>query len=789
MIQPKINPVRERVIIRNIIFEAPPFYVLSLCDSLEGKFIATGDIPPIPVEINRPYKLTAEWASHKKYGDQLKIVALEPYEAIELNEEELISFLSGPTFPGIGEGKATAIIDTLGIRDAKHLIPNDPVEVARRVRGISISTASRIGELWRGAREKMKTLARLHAIGITPVASNRVYAIYGESAVQVIHANPYVLMFDIEGFGFVRADAVAKALDIPKDSPLRIEACIVHHCQASMYNGCTCTPAETIIQKVHRDTEASFSAISLCLGTALENGRIIKESGSLFFPMVYHSERQSAIMLGDLLSSSTLDTTTENSASDDIDTVTRSYNLVPSSGQAAALRMIFERPSSKFMIITGGPGTGKTTLFKLIGDIAVRRDMRPVFLAPTGRAAQRIREITGYSAKTVHSFVLGRPEYLPPTGTIIVIDEASMLDITMLTLLYKLVRKSELSSYRLVLVGDPNQLPSVGPGNVISDTIKYLQDHRPNDICTLDQVFRHVRGGGIFNLAQCIRNGTRVSLKRMQEQDIYLTETNDPERIKRSAVAAHARLTEVLDNQSSFMILAPIYKGPVGINAINTEIQDRNEQPLENTITIGKNVFKVGDKVIQTVNDYELGIFNGELGTVESVNRPTWSLRVNFPTLDRSSDIKTIVYDRDAAAGLKLGYALSIHKSQGGEVDTVVVILTRSNYFMLSKELVYTAITRARHRLYIIGESSAFYAALNKVSHAYRLTFLNTFLEQIQNLGGIPENDSYTQWLSRSARKRALTVSTRHPSQSQQEREDLGGMQLSLEGMLTWNNE
>ena len=764
MITRAVHPHREVVTVTRIIFEESPYYILQVEDELAGKAIAKGEVPPISIVRGNRYRLSGTWCTHKEHGEQLQITMFEPLQSSELAEDEFVAFLSGPAFHGIGVVKAEAVLSAFGLEEAKHVISHNPERLAT-VPGISLDRALAVTHTWNESEEVMKVLARMRALGIAYKTGMRVYDKYGDGSMSVIEDNPFTLMYEMEGFGFLKCDKIASELHFSKDDRRRVEACTAHQCQEMTRDGSTCTEAEKVITRVFDITRASIPTITDAIGIGRSQGHIVQEGEMLFFPGVYDAERRAAEMLGAMYrrSAELLLGTSVIDAEHDITISAQSHGLKLSQGQLRALLTVFNNPSERIVVVTGGPGSGKTTMLKVMGDVAAVRKHTTVMLAPTGRAAQRIRELTGHEARTIHSFALGRDsEYTGLSNDcIIVIDEASMMDVSMLGLIALKMRGLGIDDFRIVLIGDTDQLPSVGPGNLLRDLIAYLRPRRPEVLVNLTTIFRFQRGGGIFALAETIRAGRHANIKKMEDSRIHTRVRRTPDAIRTTVVEAHNRLTQ--QTSGSFIILAPMYRGAANIDDINQSIQDGNKQSEENTMKFGggtqEKVFKLNDRVIQTINRYEFSVFNGEIGRVCEIQRPSAensfdqrAIVVAFPSVDIVSDDRRIRYTTENITDIKLAYAISIHRSQGSEVDTVVLVLRKAHYFMLFKELVYTAITRARDTLLIVGDPEAYYMALNKVASTGRTTMLYQWLKLIEEHGEIPPNEAHDIWVSNKIR-------------------------------------
>ncbi|CAK8054082.1 SF1B family DNA helicase RecD2 [Eupransor demetentiae] len=711
--------------LQNIIFKASDSYFkilsiavddTSLADWSEPEMIVTGTFAD--VQEGSGYTFYGSLVTHPRYGKQFKA---ESYE-IDLPPDEngLINYFASGQFKGIGRKTASKIVDALGV-DAVHLILDDPTLLAGIVKS----------DLARSLVETLKRnlgLERLFQIGsqygIGADLAGRLYDQYGQEAEEILTKEPYRLVFEFDGFAFRKVDQLALKAGFKRDDPRRIEAALY----ATLMNltfrsGNTYLTEEQLYPAVARSlTDYQFSPehFNEALSNLIGQGAVVLEDSHYYPRNLYRAEELAASKLREIIRSQAA--------------FTLSHNRIEAnylSGQKIKLDEHQESAvkaglASKVFVLTGGPGTGKTTIIKsivaswerIIDEIAQQdgfggdwlKEQRVRLASPTGRAAKRMTEITGYEATTIHRLLgitdTGEAEFNaenPIGGGLLIIDEASMLDIELAAKLL-----DALPPYiHLILVGDQDQLPSVGPGNVLADLIHSdVIDH-----VALSTIYRQGRGSSINRLAAEIKAGHLPGdfQENQNDRSTFLVEPSQTANAVRQVVAAAVKKGF---NQNQVQVLTPMYKSSAGVNALNLELQELFN-PLKDgkrALEYGSITFRVGDKVLQLENDSEREIYNGDMGEVIAIHSKN-DRGIAEDGLVVDFDGKELDYPKKTLKQLTLAYATTIHKAQGNEFPLVIVVLTDQFAPMLNRNLLYTAITRAKEALVLVGQYSAFQRA------------------------------------------------------------------------------
>lgn len=711
--------------IENYIFETnDSMYKVAKLKIDDDIIIITGAFPHL--DFGLTYDFLGYYKENPKYGRQFYVQSYTKSESYSING--IISYLSSDKFYGIGEKLATKIVDELG-PNCLDIIIKEP-EKLENIKGITkVKARIIIDALTRGKAEE-EVFIKLYSYGLTSKMVSRLYEKYGVKAANIIEENPYVLIRDIEGFGFKRCDTLALNLGIKKDDPKRLKASVLYTLSNVCYNyGFTFLTYKQLYNstiKLLNDKEINNSLIDIAIGDLIEEKRLVSEDDRIYDYLLYKAE---GIVNDKVIS---IYNNKDNYLKRDKVSNALSYveanlkiNYTPMQKEA-----IINSLSNKLSIITGGPGTGKSTVLKgLLYTYAKYMDMdifspefkyKVIMAAPTGRAAKRMCEATLYSASTIHK-ALGysidgefqHNALSPLTCSLLIIDEASMLDI----LLAKNLFESLLNSCQIILVGDSNQLPAVGPGNVLLDLI----NSNVFKTTRLNQIMRQAEGSNIIKLSNMVlekRIDYRI-FSNKKEVFFYPYESKD----------IVDGILKILDNYISkggdlfngIQVLVPMYNGVCGIDEINRRIQERYNQS-EKMIIRDDKIFKVGDKVLQLKNDRELDIMNGDIGKILDIvkNDEKDILMINF-------DDRILKYPISNLDSLQLAYAISIHKSQGSEFQNVIMPIVKSYNIMLKPKLIYTGFTRAKSKLIILGQVDAIDYSLTQLDDI-RQTTLSTRL-------------------------------------------------------------
>jgi exodeoxyribonuclease V alpha subunit len=693
--------------------------------SADGLATVVGNLPEVsPGEF---LQLQGQWSRHPTHGSQFKAEICE--QTLPATLAGIQGYLGSGMIKGIGPKLAERIVGKFK-EDTFDVIEQTPGRLLE-VPGIGRDRTGKITQAWQEQKHVKEIMVFLHSHGVSTNLAVKIYKTYGDQSLEIVQKNPYQLERDIYGVGFKTADRIARALGLPVDHPSRLEAGIVFALNEMVDEGHVFVPRESLggravellevlpdlippaLDRLAQEDRIRADMVPLNDGPGEKRDRAVGEapgaytSSVIYLTPLYFGERGVAERLKTLAGAFS-PTSAVNQ--------TRFSDAQLSDEQQSALQMALTHPVS---VLTGGPGTGKTTCLKALITSLETQNMQYALASPTGRAAKRLSEATGRPARTIHRLL----EYSPVEGfkhndenplnlDFLVVDEASMLDLLLTNNLLKAVRPGT----RLLFVGDVDQLPSVGAGDVLRDLI----DSQVVPVSRLSTIFRQAAHSKIITNAHLINQGKFPDFpKGAGEGDFFLFPAED-------ATAAADWILKIVteripqkfgfDPVKDIQVMAPIYRGPAGVAALNDRLQESLNPPAHNKPErrLFGTVFRQGDKVMQTQNNYDKDVYNGDIGFVQAMDVIEQNLKVNF-------DGRSVVFDWSEADQLSLAYVISVHKAQGSEFPAVVMPVVTQHYMMLQRNLLYTAITRARSLCVLSGSRRAISMAVrnNKVAHRH----------------------------------------------------------------------
>ena len=656
--------------------------------------------------------LEGVWKVDAKYGRQFSVEKFE--ETLPATVYGIEKYLGSGLIKGVGPKFARRIVEKFG-KDTLDVIEENP-DALIEVEGIGRVRVERIRKSWEEQKEIKNIMLFLQGHEVSTSHATKIFKTYGSDSISVVQENPYRLADDIWGIGFKTADTIAEKMGIEKDRFIRLRSGILYTLNKLSENGHCYAVREQLIKAAVQLLEVEEAELEITLDEMLRTEDVIREEEAIYLPPFFFSETGCAKRLLKLLAA-------ERRVQMDVDTVMETVMGRAGQGQhitydEVQLEAIRAAVSSKIMVLTGGPGTGKTTT--TMGIIAAYRaaGCRIILAAPTGRAAKRMSEATGMEAKTIHRLLEYKPpegyqrkEENPLEGDVLILDECSMIDIM---LMYNLL-KAMPEQMTLIMVGDTDQLPSVGAGNVLKDIIS--SGRIP--VVRLSRIFRQAQGSRIIMNAHRINKGEQIDMRGGRDSDFFFAakETNEEvvELLVKYCTENLPRYYHV-DALQDIQVLTPMQRGVCGAANLNQVLQEAMN-PGSIFLRRGGTQYRLHDKVMQIRNDYDKEVFNGDIGVINHVDMEERELTVNF-------DGREVVYDVSELEELTLAYATTIHKSQGSEYPIVVMPFTMSHYVMLQRNLLYTGVTRAKKILVLIGEKKAVWYAVKNETTADRNTKL-----------------------------------------------------------------
>lgn len=730
----------EEIIFRNI----DNGYCVLLINAGNNLVTAVGVFPP--VEEGEYLEMQGEHVVNNKFGEQFNVSECKIVQPDSV--ESIYRYLSSGLFYGVGEVTAKNIVNTFGAR-ALEYIEKDPVKLSQ-VKGLSLKKAMAINEAFIVHKEQQATILYLQNFDISLNLALKIYKTYGDGTKRIIEKNPYQMVEDVDGVGFITADKIALKMGFDQYSRFRITAGIGHVLQeGASKNGHTYLERREVVSEVCRLLKMNEEEYRYMVdGIILDNvvmGKIviIEEDGEecVMLTRMYENENGIARCLADMLvSAEEIDLNIDA----DIDEYQKSKDITLHENQIEAIKNCVKYGVN---VITGGPGTGKTTIINCILTILKKQYMRTVLCAPTGRASKRLAEATGEDAKTIHrlldlDFTGGKGHFTYNEDTkldadVVVVDEVSMCDEYVFYALIRAIKRGG----RLILVGDKDQLPSVGAGNILSDII--ASGLVP--VNCLTYIYRQSDDSLIISNAHKVNEGKMPTIDNKSKDFFVDAQTDTADMLKNCIDLVTKRLPSFSKlAPKDIQVLCPMKKGVIGVENINIEMQKALNPPdsSKGELRAGANIFRVGDKVIHTVNNYQMewlspdglsgtGVFNGDIGYIIEVNKSAPSLRVEF------DDGKIATYKQENLDEIALAYAISIHKSQGSEFPAVIIMVSGGNPFLMTRNLLYTAITRAKQIVVIEGSKESLAKMVKNDYTAKRNTLLTQFLKENCKRAGV----------------------------------------------------
>ncbi|MCB9603611.1 MAG: ATP-dependent RecD-like DNA helicase [Sandaracinus sp.] len=658
-------------------------------------FVAIGDFGELAT--GESLRLHGRWSKHAVHGDRFRVSSFTPI--VPTTRAGIVRYLGSGLVPGIGKALAERLVARFG----EHTLEVITQEASRlqEVEGIGRRRALAISEAVRSRRDEADRLAFLHGLGLGPALSRKILQRYGEGVARVLREDPYLVAEQIPGVGFKIADRVGLAVGIGRDDPRRAQGAVLHLLAKAADDGHVFVEREDLARSAER-LDVPLSRAHEAVDALAERGLIVLEEDACYPPPLHAAER----LVAEVLARLARPRRPERRSDEVLRRATE--GLAMSDEQRAAVRAAIDEG---LLVLTGGPGTGKTTTVRALVQAQLLLGRKVLLAAPTGRAAKRLTEATGQEARTIHRLL----EWNPATGRfqrdasspleadLVLVDEASMLNVQLAASLVDAIAASS----RLVLVGDVDQLPPVGPGQVLREVLT----SEVGRTVRLTQVFRQAHESAIVRGAHAVLRGEVPEASppgEPGEGDLFVVRARQTDRILALVEQLQSRIVKTygLDPKRDVMVLAPTRKGPLGTQTLNERLQ-RALNPMADPSRLG--MLFPGDKVMQLSNDYDRDVYNGDLGTVTRVEGGMTFVDVEGRELQYRID------DLDA---LTLAYASTVHKVQGSELPAVVIVLHGSHHVLLSRALLYTALTRAKRLAVLVGDPVAIArAATNAVAY------------------------------------------------------------------------
>jgi exodeoxyribonuclease V alpha subunit len=685
----------------------------------DGTVTVVGSMPELAP--GESVEFSGSWINDPRWGLQFRAEMVKP--VIPSSEEGIVNYLSSGLVKGIGPRTAQKIYDHFG-EDTLQILERDPGRLDE-VQGLKTDLAKRLITAWAENQAVRQTMIFLQGFGVSSRMAVRIHSEYGVNTAQYVKDDPFRLADEVFGIGFLKADVIARNMGVESDAPTRIRAGLHYALNKLSSEGHTYAPRHLLLTTaaellgIEQSTRIAAALDGQIVAGELVGESIVEADGSrvdaIYLPAYYHSEKGAAKMLRAIIDSpSSLIGAWKTVKWDKfLADLAQKNDVSLTEQQQGAVKAAL---TTKVSVLTGGPGTGKTTTLQMVINALVWAKRGFKLASPTGRAAKRLSEATGYAASTIHRMLGYAPdggflidEEEPLDADMIIVDEASMLDLVLFYNLLKAIRPHT----HLMLVGDVDQLPSVGAGNVLRDVIESGLAH----VTRLETIFRQSEDSLIVVNAHRVNHGEAPHVHN-NSSDFFFFRQEDP-------VAAAEMVVDIVQNRlpSKFgvdpledvQVIAPMYRGPAGVNALNEALQAAlNGSSRKAEKRIAGRLFRAGDKVMQIKNNYEKEVFNGDIGRIHGID-------LDDNLLEVIMDGRYIFYDYTEAEELTHAYCISTHRSQGAEYPVVVIPLLTQHYMMLQRNLLYTAITRAKKTCVMVGSHKAIHMAVsnNKVAERY----------------------------------------------------------------------
>lgn len=697
--------------LEHIIYESDAYMVAKFSPQTQkGKITITGQF--LGVHPGETLQLSGAWTHHPKYGNQFKVDKY--YSILPATAVAIEKYLGSGLIKGVGPVLAGNIVKKF--RDnTLNIIDKEPQKLLQ-VTGVGKKRLAVITKAWEEQKEIRNIMMFLQSHDISSVFATKIYMAYEKKSIQILKENPYQLAADIDGIGFITADKIGQKLGFNMDSILRIREGIIYFLNQYSEQGHVFCYQKELYAEAKKILEVKQPLIEEALQDLIKTERVVLEDEAVYLKSFYVAENNLATKISRII-----EVPLKYKINDDIiNSVEKSISVKYSAEQKLAIKTAI---SSKLSVITGGPGTGKTTIIKTVVEIARKHKLTVNLAAPTGRAAKRLQEASGHEAKTIHRLLEFHPiqgfyynTNNPLSVDILIIDEASMLDIILANQLFRAIPIGA----SVIFVGDIYQLPSVGPGNVLKDIIN-------SGICpviSLTQIFRQKEGLITLN-AHKINQG-EFPIINNKSSDFFFALESDPEKVTETIVSLCAgRIQKKFGYDiKDIQVLSPMLKGETGVNNLNTELQKLNTTSV--SIARGKNIFKLHDKVMQIKNNYNKNVFNGDIGYITQIDTENHQITVQYDT--------PVIYEYYELDQITLSYACSVHKSQGSEYPVIIMPVLTQHWIMLQRNLIYTGITRGKKVVILIGTKKALSIAVKNNKIQSRNTRLSIRLQPVHSV-------------------------------------------------------